>query len=145
MYKKIAMVFIMILMIIGFSGCQDYREPSLNIIGSLEGENIIFEHFGGKSIEYKNIKITISVPNNYTDYPYPQYSNYTNHTFNESNFTIIADDGDSSWEKGEEFSLYLGNLTDNYFELMLIDKTSKSLIMRGKLQGGSLIIEKPVK
>ncbi|MFE3845853.1 hypothetical protein ACFL1L_03215 [Thermoplasmatota archaeon] len=126
----IVSVIVFTLLLIGLSGCieQDNREPEINIVGRIDGGNIILEHQGGTSIKFNELIINVSIDGNTSEI---------------TDYDVSNDNGDNSWNIGERISFYVGNLTGKEFDMQLdFGYPSNSLVIKGTLQNGELILEK---
>ena len=99
--------------------------PSVNIVGSISGGNILLEHHGGESLSL-DTRIIITID----DIPEPEIIVSGN---------LISSDGDASWEIGEIVSYDPSpvDITNKQVIATVVDVKTDSIVMRGILQGGS--------
>jgi hypothetical protein len=101
--------------------------PSVNLVGSINGDNILIEHHGGESISLDS-KILITIGDDQEP-------------------TILARDyldSDSSnnndkWDIGEILSYpVVTDLTNEFVRATVVDVETNSIIMTGVIQEGSI-------
>ena len=101
--------------------------PSVNLVGSIEGNNILIEHHGGESISLES-KILLRIGS-------------------QSQITILASDyldsttadNDDMWEIGEILSYPLSvDIANKYIEATVVDVGTNSIVMTGVIQGGGV-------
>ena len=100
--------------------------PSLNLVASIDNENILIEHHGGERISLDaKIRINIQELNQISIIA----KNYLNHH---------SGDDDEFWEIGEVV-VYDPNveLSGLRVEITIIDKETNSVVMTGIIQGGN--------
>ena len=104
------------------------RLPSVNIIGTTEGKNVVFENRGGESLPSDSVICFLSVAGvqmNMTIGPYLQDTN-----------------GNGLWDIGEKLVFNSSNLgvdiTNLQIDAAIIDKTSGLLVMQGTIQEGEI-------
>ena len=100
--------------------------PSLNLVASIDQENILIEHHGGESISLDaQIRILIGGSNHYSILA----RDYLN-----SN----SSDNDDYWEIGEVVVYNPNvNLNGERVETTIVDKETRSVVMTGIIQGGN--------
>jgi hypothetical protein len=95
-------------------------QPSVNLICTLDNENITFEHRGGETLDLDTvITVTINDVNNKFI-----VDNYINNDFKE----------DGEWNVGERVIYPTGDVTDLKVSVSVVDKLSNSVIMMVDLQ-----------
>ena len=100
--------------------------PSLNLVASIDQQNILIEHHGGESISLDaQIRILIGSSN--------QYSIIAEDYLNSN-----SSDNDEYWEIGELVVYNPGiELSGKRIETTIVDKETKSVVMTGIIQGGN--------
>lgn len=101
--------------------------PSSNIIASVEGNNIIFEHRSGEPLSL-DTRIIINIGGNKYEVPV--------------NLILQDTNGDGLWNVGERAIYNATDIGSLQTEATVIDVKSNSIIMQGVLKKG-LTIEKP--
>ncbi len=94
--------------------------PSVNLLCSIEGNNIIIEHRGGKTLDL-NTKFIVTI--NGTDEKFSVYD-YLNNKFKENGV----------WNVGEQVVYPVGNIIGKKVSLSVIDVNSNSVIVMVDLQ-----------
>lgn len=95
-------------------------QPSVNLICTLDNENITFEHRGGETLDLHTvITVTIDDVNNKFI-----VDNYINNDFKQ----------DGKWNVGERVIYPTGDVTDLKVSVTVVDKLSNSVIMMVDLQ-----------
>ena len=94
--------------------------PSANLLSSIENNNIIIEHRGGKTLDF-NTKFIVTI--NKIDSTYVVYDYLSNESRN-----------DSGWNFGEKVVSPVGDLTGKKVTLSVIDIKSNSIILIVDLQ-----------
>jgi hypothetical protein len=99
--------------------------PSVNIIGRIQGNSVVFEHYGGPSISL-DAEITIMFAE-------------TRVVMTVGDALDAASKADGVWNIGEELIIPHNdpNLPIMAVSVVITDKTSNTVIMRGVLQEGS--------
>lgn len=99
--------------------------PAVNIIGTVEGDSVIFEHHGGQSV-LLDTKITIM----FAETPYVTSVN---------NALDSVSKADGEWNIGERIVIHNNNpnLPIMQITVTIVDTASNSVIMQGILQEGS--------
>jgi hypothetical protein len=100
--------------------------PSLNLVASIDQENILIEHHGGESISLDaQIRISIGGLNQYS-------------IIARDHLSSNSSDNDEYWEIGEVV-VYNPNLelSGLRVETTIVDKETNSIVMTGIIQGGS--------
>ena len=95
-------------------------KPSVNLICTLENNNITLEHRGGKTLDL-DTEITVNI--NGTNEKFI-VNNYINNTFKENGL----------WNMGERVIYPTGDVTDLKVSVSVVDKHSNSVIMMVVLQ-----------
>ena len=95
-------------------------KPSVNLICTLENNNITLEHRGGKTLDL-DTEITVNI--NGTNEKFI-VNNYINNTFKENGV----------WNMGERVIYPTGDVADLKVSVSVVDKHSNSLIMMVILQ-----------
>jgi len=95
-------------------------KPSVNLICTLENNNITLEHRGGKTLDL-DTEITVNI--NGTNEKFI-VNNYINNTFKENGV----------WNMGERVIYPTGDVTDLKVSVSVVDKHSNSVIMMVVLQ-----------
>jgi hypothetical protein len=100
--------------------------PSLNLVASINQDNILIEHHGGESISLDaQIRILIGDSN--------QYSIIARDYLNSN-----SSDSDEYWEIGEVVVYNPNiNLNGERVETTIVDKETRSVVMTGIIQGGN--------
>jgi hypothetical protein len=100
--------------------------PSLNLVASIDQNNILIEHHGGERLSLKaQIRVIIGESNHYSIIA----GDYLN-----SN----SSDNDEYWEIGELVVYNPGlELSGKRIETIIVDKETKSVVMTGLIQGGN--------
>jgi hypothetical protein len=104
----------------------DPSPPSLDLVASIDKENILIEHHGGESISLDaQVRVIVGGSNHYSFIA----GDYIN-----SN----SSDNDEYWEIGEVV-VYNPNIELNgeRIETTIVDKETKSVVMTGIIQGGN--------
>jgi len=101
--------------------------PYVNIVGTIENNNLILEHRGGKSLEL-DTKVIF----------YMQDGSTHNCIVGDADYLITIYKNDGEWGIGERFVFPLNSLS-NYvpfepIDVLVVDITSNSVILRGTLQ-----------
>jgi len=112
--------------LIVFSYPYEPSPPSLNLVGSIDQDNILIEHHGGDRISLEaKIRVVIG---------YANYISIKAKDYLDSN----SSDNDDYWEIGEIVS-YNPNieLTGMRVETTVVDKETNSIVMNGVIQGGN--------
>jgi FlaG/FlaF family flagellin (archaellin) len=95
--------------------------PSVDIVGTIEGNNIILEHRGGDSLDLDTtVSFTVGGTRNTTTVD--TYLNDTN--------------GNNRWNIGERLVIPYGDMTNLQVEATVVDMDSNSIVMMGVLQVG---------
>ncbi len=94
--------------------------PSVNLIGTIENNNITLDHRGGKTLDL-NVEIIVSI--NGTD------NRFTVNEYIEDRFK-----NDGKWDCGERLIYPAGDVENLNVEVTVVDPQSKSVIMMAKLQ-----------
>ena len=95
-------------------------QPSVNLICTLDNENITFEHRGGETLDLETvITVTIDDVNNKFI-----VDNYINNDFKQ----------DGKWNVGERVIYPTGDVTNLKVSVSVVDKLSNSVIMMIDLQ-----------
>lgn len=112
--------------LIVFSYPYEPSPPSLDLVGSIDQENILIEHHGGESISLDaQIRVIIGSTN---------YISIIAKDYLDSN----SSDDDDKWEIGEIVSYNSNiNLTGIRVETTVVDKETNSIVMTGIIQGGN--------
>lgn len=112
--------------LIVFSYPYEPSPPSLDLVGSIDQENILIEHHGGESISLEaQIRIVIGSTN---------HISIIAKDYLDSN----SSDDDDYWEIGEIISYNSKiNLTGIRVETTVVDKETNSIVMTGVIQGGN--------
>ena len=104
--------------------------PSVDIVGSIEGSNIVLEHRGGDSLD-QNATVSFTVGGT-------RISNTVGFFLNDSN-------GNHRWDIGEQLVYhYNSSMTNLQVEVTVIDTDSNSIMMMGVLQEGETTIIPPL-
>jgi hypothetical protein len=104
----------------------DPSPPSLNLVGSINKENILIEHQGGERISL-NSKIILLIEGK-------NQASIIARDYLDDN----SSDDDNYWEIGEILSYDTGmELTGIRVEATVVDKETNSIVMTGIIQGGS--------
>ena len=112
--------------LIVFSYPYEPSPPSLDLVGSIDQENILIEHHGGESISLDaQIRVIIGSTN---------YISIIAKDYLDSN----SSDDDDKWEIGEIVSYNSNiNLTGIRVETTVVDKETNSIVMTGIIKGGN--------
>jgi len=111
------------LQIIVFAYPFDPSAPSVNLVGTMDGDNVTIEHHGGESLSLDTeLLLTICGINK----PVITAGNYLDS--NTSN-------GDQFWNIGEKVSYPI--VTGCHVEVIVVDVGTNSIVMRGTIQWGS--------
>lgn len=104
----------------------DPSPPSINLVASIDQDNILIEHHGGERLSLETqIRILIDESN--------QYSIIAGDYINSN-----SSDNDEYWEIGELVVYNPGfELSGKRIETTIVDKETKSVIMTGLIQGGN--------
>jgi hypothetical protein len=99
--------------------------PSVDIVGTIEGNNIILEHRGGDSLDLDTtVSLIVGVTRNITTVDaYLKDSN-----------------GNNRWDIGEQLVVPYGIMTNLRVEAIVVDIDSNSIVMMGILQEGEAIM-----
>jgi len=104
--------------------------PSVDIVGTIEGNNIVLEHRGGDSLGLDaTVSFIVGGTSNSTTVDHC-------HCLNDLN-------GNNRWNIGERLVIPYGDMTDLQVEATVIDKDSNSIVMMGVLQEGEAIMTPP--
>ena len=125
MLLGMAIVLFSALQIIVFAHPFDPSAPSVNLVGTIDGDNVIIEHHGGESLSLDTeILLTIG-----TDTTTITAGNYLD---------VNTSNGDQLWNIGEKVSYPSSvSLTGCHVEVTVVDVETNSIIMRGTIQEGS--------
>ena len=123
----IAISLFAVVQIVVFSYPFDQSPPSLNLVGSIDKENILIEHQGGERISL-NAKIILLI----------EGKNQTSIIARDYLVDNTSDD-DDYWEIGEIVTYDTKMvLTGFKVEATVVDKETNSIVMNGLIQGGSI-------
>ena len=126
MLLGMAVVLFSALQIIVFAYPFEPSAPSVNLVGTMDGDNVTIEHHGGESLSLDTeLLLTICGTNE----PIITAGNYLDS--NTSN-------GDQLWNIGEKVS-YTPSVavTGCHVEVTVVDVETNSVVMRGTIQRGS--------
>lgn len=98
--------------------------PSVNIVGFIDDQTVVFEHHGGNSLNIERITNVIKIGGYRYTIP-----------FEVSYFTDI--NSNNQWDIGEKIYFYAGNLSGLHVEGIVIDEASNTALFIGNLQDGS--------
>ena len=99
--------------------------PSVDIVGSIEGSNIILEHRGGDSLD-QNATVSFIVG-----------ATRISKTVQD---LLIDSNGNHRWDVGERLVYYNSSMTNLQVEATVIDRDSNSIMMMGVLQEGETTV-----
>jgi hypothetical protein len=98
--------------------------PSVDIVGSIEGSNIVLEHRGGDSLD-QNATVSFMVGGTRTS--------------NTVGFFLIDTNKNHRWDVGEHLVYHPPeNMTNLQVEATVVDRNSNSIVMMGVLQEGTV-------
>lgn len=95
--------------------------PTANLLSSIEGNNIIIEHRGGKKLDLNN-RFIVTIDG-------------VEQTFIVNNYLSNESRNDSGWDVGERVVCPVGDVTDKKVSLSVIDINSNSILIMVDLQG----------
>jgi len=98
--------------------------PSVNIVGFIDDQTVVFEHHGGNSLNIERITNVIKIGGYRYTIP-----------FDVSYFTDI--NSNNQWDIGEKIYFYAGNLSGLHVEGIVIDEASNTALFIGNLQDGT--------
>ena len=126
MLLGMAVVLFSALQIIVFAYPFEPSAPSVNLVGTMDGDNVTIEHHGGESLSLDTeLLLTICGTNE----PIITAGNYLDS--NTSN-------GDQLWNIGEKVSYGPSVVvTGCHVEVTVVDVETNSIVMRGTIQWGS--------
>jgi len=117
-----AVALFAVLYIIVFSITVTTTPPIVNLVGSLDGENVIIEHHGGESLD-SNVNIIVTIGGE-------------RHTINiSSNLSDL--NGNNLWDNGERIIYSNGSISGEQVDVNVVDDTSNSLLFIATLQEGT--------
>jgi len=117
-----AVALFAVLYIIVFSITVTTTPPIVNLVGSIDGDNVIIEHHGGESLDSDvNIIVTIGGVRN---------------TINVSS-NLSDSNGNGKWDTGERIVYSNGSISGVQVDANVVDDTSNSLIFIATLQEGT--------
>ena len=107
-----AVALFAVIYIIVFSITITTTPPIVNLVGSLDGENVIIEHHGGESLDSGvNIIVTIGGER---------------HAINISS-NLSDSNGNGKWDNGERIVYSNGSISGLQVDVNVVDDTSNSL------------------
>ena len=114
-------VFVLLMVVLG--GCNDLQsdnQSEIDIIGKIDGENLILEHRGGELLEFDNIDIILTIGNNTSN-------------LSSNDFEMFNDDEDGYWGIGEIMSIHNENITtpNIRIDITIIDLVTNRIIYDG--------------
>lgn len=95
--------------------------PSVDIVGTIEGTNMILEHRGGDSLDL-DTTVSFVVGGIWNSATVDDY--------------LIDSNGNNQWDIGERLVIPYGDMTNLQVEATVIDMDSNSIVMMGVLQEG---------
>jgi len=126
MLLGMAVVLFSALQIIVFAYPFEPSAPSVNLVGTMDGDNVTIEHHGGESLSL-DTELLLTICGN--------ESIITAGNYLDSN----TSNGDQLWNIGEKVS-YTPSVavTGCRVEVTVVDVETNSIVMRGTIQWGSI-------
>jgi len=124
-----ACIYFIFIMLVGFIGCVEENMTEYDIVVKIQGENLVFEHLGGKPLDFNEIEIIVNFSESFIDINYSKLQNLTYITVNYSKFLVANDDGDEYWEETE--LVYIHNKNIGIFTVdgvMIVNKVTNEVI-----------------
>jgi hypothetical protein len=93
--------------------------PSVNLVGTIDGSDVVLEHYGGESLDISN-KVIITKGESISKVNISEY--------------LIDSNNNELWDIGEQLVYFVGDVTEEIIDVTVVDISSNSIIMSGIIQ-----------